>query len=245
MLSFFAAVQGGWWERAAAYTPSAMVGEFQHGLVNAPTVLVAVVLIAAGLAIAAVWMRLGVAVRRRALESAGVLALAAAAILVCTLVRASWDLSENRGNSFPEADERVLRQIRGPLRIDVHLAPEDPRRIDLDRRALSKLRRVMPDLHIGYESATSIGIFEQTRAGYGEIWYSLGSKKTMSRATTAEAVLESIYEVAGIAPPKEEEEAVFRGHPLAARPTGAALLFYGGWPVLVLGAAILARRRLT
>ena len=31
ILDFFAAVQGGWWERAAGYTPAAMVAEFQHG----------------------------------------------------------------------------------------------------------------------------------------------------------------------------------------------------------------------
>ncbi len=245
MLSFFAALQGGWWERAAAYTPSAMVGEFQHGLVNAPTVLVAIVLIAAGLGIAAVWMRLGVPVRRRALESCGVAALAAVAIPVCTFMRASWDLSENRGNSFPEADERALRQIHQPLHIEVHLAAEDPRRIDLERRALAKLRRVMPNLRIDYVASTSTGLFEQTAAGYGEIRYSLDNKKTMSRATTAESVLESIYEVAGITPPKEDDEAVFRGHPLAARPSGAALLFYVIWPAAVLGTAILVKRRLT
>ena len=30
---------------------------------------------------------------------------------------------------------------RGPLRIEAHLAAEDPRRVDLERQALSKLRR--------------------------------------------------------------------------------------------------------
>src|SRR5262249_34594157 len=32
ILNFIAAVHGGVWERAAAYTPTAMVAEFQHGL---------------------------------------------------------------------------------------------------------------------------------------------------------------------------------------------------------------------
>jgi hypothetical protein len=220
-----------------------MVAEFQHGLVLGDTVLIATVLILAGLAVAAIWMRLGITVRRRACESIAALTLAAVVMSACTLVRANWDASESRGNSLPEADEQALAEIHRPLRIEVHLAPEDPRRLDLEQRALSKLRRVMPKLEVAYVSATSIGLFEQTSAGYGEIWYSLGGRKTMSRVTTAEGVLEAIYSIAGIGPPKEDDDAVFRGHPLTARPRAAAVLFYGVWPAMTLGAGFLVRRR--
>lgn len=242
IVNFFGAVQGGWWERAAGYTPAAIVAEFQHGLVRLDTVLTMAVLILAGFGIAAVWMRLGVQVRRRAYESAVLLLVAAAAIFACTFARASWDASESRGNSFPEADERALRQARRPLRIEVHLAAEDPRRVDLERRALSKLRRVLPDVRIQYLSSTSTGLFEQTREGYGEIWYRAGARSAMSRVTTAEGVLEAIYDVEGITPPQEDDEA-FRGHPLAVPPNGAGMLFYGVWPGLVLAAAFFVRKR--
>ena len=50
--------------------------------------------------------------------------------------RASWDLSENRRNSFSRADEAALRQIRQPLRMMVFLAPEDPRLSDLEQNVL-------------------------------------------------------------------------------------------------------------
>jgi hypothetical protein len=243
IINFFGAVQGGWWERAAGYTPAAMVADFQHGLVQADTVLIGTVLIVVGFGLAAIWMRLGIPTKRRIWESIGLGVVAAGAIFTCTLIRPSWDVSESRGNSFPEADERALRQIQQPLRIEVHLAPEDPRRIDLEHRALSKLRRVIPKLDVHYVSATSIGLFEQTNAGYGEIWYFLGGNKTISRVTTAEGVLEAIYSIAGITPPKEDDDAVFRGHPLSARPTGAATLFYGVWPALTLIAGVLVRRR--
>ncbi len=104
-------------------------------------------------------------------------ALTAAAILACTFATASWDTSENRMNSFSEADEDALEHIQAPLRIEAHLAPEDPRRADLEQHALSKLRRVLPRTEIRYVSATSIGLFEQTSAHYGEIWYDLGGRK--------------------------------------------------------------------
>jgi hypothetical protein len=242
IINFVAAVNGGVWDRVAGYTPTAMVAEFQHGLVRLDVVLIAIALVASGLAVAAIWMRLGVAVRRRVSESIVVAAAAAAVIAACTFVTPSWDLSENRMNSFPRADEETLQRIHGPLRIEAHLAPEDPRRSDLERRALSKLRRVLPRVQVDYVSATSIGLFEQTSAHYGEIWYELNGKRAMTRATTADSVLETIYDLAGVAAPPETDE-IFRGHPLAVPPKGAASVFYGIWPAIVIAAAVFVRRR--
>jgi hypothetical protein len=243
IINFIAAVQGGLWERIAGYTPTAMVAEFQHGLVRLDTVLIALALIASGLGLAAIWSRLGVAVRRRVHESVALVAVTAAIVLTCSFVGTSWDTSENRANSFSEADEHALGAIHGPLAIEAHLAPEDPRRFDLEHRALSKLRRVLPRLQVRYVSATSIGMFEQTAPHYGEIWYDLAGRRAMSRMTTAEGVLETIYSLAGVVPPVEEGTDVFRGHPLAVPPRGAAAVFYGIWPALVVAGAFVARRR--
>jgi len=243
ILNFIAAVQGGVWERVAGYTPPAMVAAFQHGLVRLDVVLIAAILIALGLTLAAVWIRTGVAVGRRARETGAWSAAAAAAIFACTFATPSWDASESRANSFPAPDEAALARIDRPLHIEAHLAPEDPRRADLDRKAFAKLRRVMPKLDVRYVSATSIGLFEQTSPHYGEIWYELGGRREMSRATTAESVLETIYDLAGIKAPDESDEPVFRGHPLAVPPKGAATVFYGLWPALVVASALFARRR--
>lgn len=243
IINFIAAVHGGIWERLAGYTPTAMVAEFQHGLIRADVVLAAAILIALGLATGTIWMRLGAATRRKTSASVAAVGLAAAAIFACTFVTASHDFSENRMNSFPKADEQALRQIHEPLRIEAHLATEDPRRVDLERRALSKLRRVMPRVQVRYVANTSTGLFEQTRDQYGEIWYDLGGRKTMSRATTAESVLESIYSLAGIAVPEESGDSIFRGHPLAVPPRRAAAVFYGIWPALILAAGVFQWRK--
>lgn len=243
ILNFIAAVQGGVWERAAGYTPTAMVAEFQHGLIRLDVVLIAIALIVAGLALASLWMRLGVPVRRRTCESLALAAGTIAAIIACSFATPSWDTSENRMNSFSDADETALASIRAPLHIEAHLAPEDPRRVDLERRALSKLRRVLPKTQVQYVSATSIGLFEQSAPHYGEIWYDLGGRREMSRLTTAEGVLETIYALADVKPPVESDEEIFRGHPLAAQPKGAAAVFYGIWPALIVAAGFLVRRR--
>ena len=242
IVNFIAAVQGGIWERAASYTPTAMVADFQHGLVRLDVVLIALVLIGGGLVFAALWSRLGVAPRRRVQESVALGAAVAAVVLAATFATVSWDLSESRANSFPEADETVLRQIGGPLAIEAHLAPEDPRRFDLEHRALSKLRRVIPNVQVRYISATSIGLFEQSAPHYGEVWYDLAGRRAMSRMTTAEGVLETIYSLADVTPPVEVDKP-FRGHPLAVPPRGAAAVFYGIWPALAVAGAFLIRRK--
>src|SRR4051794_20195326 len=88
IVNFIAAVQGGIWERVAEYTPTAMVAEFQHGLVRLDVVLIAVSLIVSGLALAAVWLRIGVPIRRRLAESIGVGAAASAAIFAFSFATA-------------------------------------------------------------------------------------------------------------------------------------------------------------
>jgi len=243
IVNFIAAVHGGIWERAAGYTPTAMVAEFQHGLIRADVVLAASVLVALGLGVAAIWMRLGVPVSRKVYESIGAGAMALAMIFAATFVTASRDLSENRMNSFPRADEEALERIREPLRIEAHLAAEDPRRVDLERKALSKLRRVLPKMQVRYVANTSTGLFEQTTEHYGEIWYELGGHRAMSRSTTAEGVLETIYQLAGMTMPDEAGDSIFRGHPLAVPPRRAAAVFYGIWPALVIAAAVFQWRR--
>jgi len=243
ILDVFGAVEGGIWEQAAGYTPAALVGQYQHGLLRLDTTVIAVVLILAGLGIAAIWMQLGEPVGRRLYQSAALGLITAGALFGASFLRESWDASESRNNSFSEPDEQALRSVRQPIYIEVHLAPEDPRRIELDRRTLAKLRRLLPDVRVRYVAATSIGLFEQTRPGYGEIWYQVGGRRTMSRLTNEEGVLEAIFEVSQVTPGVETNEDVFRGHPLAVPPRHAGAIFYGFWPGMVLAGGVLVQRR--
>ena len=243
ILNFIAAVHGGPWERAAGYTPTAMVAEFQHGLIRLDVLAIALVFTAAGLGLSGIWMRLGTPVRRRLSESLALGLVTAGVILACTRATASWDTSEDRRNSFRRVEEAALRTVPGTLRVQAYLAPEDPRRFDLERNALSKLRRLMPDLRVEYISRTSTGLFEQADAHYGEIWYELGGRRAMSRTTTTEGVLDTIFGLAGVEPAGEESDDVFRGHPLAARPAGAPWIFYIAWPAAVVATAFIHQRR--
>jgi ABC-2 type transport system permease protein len=242
IVDFAAAIHGGVWTTVAAYTPSALGASFQHGLVQVDVVLIALTIIATGLAIAALWMRPGVPVIRRARDAAACAAVGVVVTFGAAHVRGSWDASESRRNSFPEADQEALSQVRTPLTVEVHLAPADARRQQFDEQALAKLKRALPHVRVVYVSRTSSGLYESADPGYGEIWYDLGGHRVMSHVITDEGVLETILGLAGLTPGAESDDE-FHGHPLATRPIAAGALFYGIWPLAITGAGVLVMRR--
>jgi hypothetical protein len=244
VVDFAGALYGGVWEQMARVTPSALVSGFQHGLLRADLVLVAFTVMAAGLGTSAVWLCLGATVRMRIFGTIGIAAAATVLVAACGLVRGSWDASESRQNSFSEPDEEALEQLSSPLSIEIHLAPQDPRRVQFERSALAKLRRAVPALHVTYVARTASGLYEQADPGYGEIQYALGTRRTGNRMVTDEGALEAIFEVAGTKP-DEENEVLYTGHPLQTQPGGAAPIFYGIWPALVAIAGFTVTRRTT
>jgi ABC-type transport system involved in multi-copper enzyme maturation permease subunit len=229
-LDFVAAGRGGWLQKLAAFTPTAALRNFEQGQLRLSTVIVSLLVGLAGFAIAGVWLA---AHRRIAARLAGTIALAVVFGALAwggSLVRASWDVSENRRNSFSRSAEAALRQIRRPLRVTVFLAAEDPRLMDLDRGILSKLQRILPEVDIEYAARSRSGLFEGATDHYGEIWYELDGRKVMSRSTTEPIVLDILFKLARIQPPQSNENG-FSGHPLKAEPIGAAWIFYAVWPL--------------
>ncbi len=244
-LDFIATGRGGWLAEVAAFTPTAALRWFEQGLLRLSTLLVMLVLALAGLALAAIWLHQGRKLSARWFKTAALLAASLVVIGSSAAVRASWDLSENRRNSFPLADETALRQIHEPLRITINLAPEDPRLMDYERNILNKLKRILPKLTADFAAQSRTGLFESGGAEgerYGEIWYEMAGRKVMNRSTTEPIVLEQLYELAGIPIPAKTEESEFPGYPLAAHPKAARLIFYALWPLSACLAWWLARK---
>ena len=242
-LDFIAAGRGGLLQQLANYTPTAALRSFEQGLLRLSTTVVMLVTVFSAFALAAVWLNIGRTFRRRLLSTLALAAILVALIFSAVGLRASWDLTENRRNSFPPADETALRQIRDPLLITVILAPEDPRLTDFEQNVLTKLRRNLAHLEVKYTAGSQTGLFEGSEDHYGEIWYEMRGQKLMDRSTIEEVVLEQIYKLAGVNQPAKNEEAEFSGYPLAARPTWAAWLFYGVWPMLTILSWWLIRRK--
>jgi ABC-2 type transport system permease protein len=228
-LEFVGMTQGGLLQRAAQFTPTSALRVFEQGQLSLSTVAVVLVLGVAGFAVAYVCLpgrRRWVALMMLVLGT-GVIGFGA------SLLRPSWDVSENRRNSFPASAEVALRQLRQPLVITVYLAPEDPRWLDFNRNILDKLQRVVPQLRVNSMARSATGMFEGNGNHYGEIWYESGSRKVMSRSTTEPIVLETIFGLVDVQPLVHSEEPVYPGHPLTNDAQWASWIFYGLWAVLV------------
>jgi hypothetical protein len=235
-LDFVGENRGGLLQKLASYTPTSALRVFEQGQFRLSTVVVTAALGLGGFALAAVWLPLGRKPMARLAGSVATAATLAVVLWAGASLRPAWDLSENRRNSFSEAEETALEKIRAPLRVTVFLAPEDPRLTDLDRGILSKLERILPAVDVRNASHSQTGLFEGSGDHYGEIWYEMGGRRVMSRSTTEPIVLGVIFGLARVRPPAHTGESEYPGHPLAARPTGAAWIYYLLLPMVVVAA---------
>jgi len=227
-LDFLAAGRGGFVQALASYTPAALLRSFERGLLRADVSLVLITLTVAFFNLTAIFLDLGARTRSLVKRTLMCVAIAIVFATAFSLVRTSADVSENRRNSFSEPDQRALANIRGPLRLTIYLASEDPRMNDFQNNVLIKLNRSMR-VEARYPLEGRTGLFEDR---YGEIDYQLAGKSATNRSTTEEIVLDTIYALAGVTPP-QRPESDYAGYPLAKKPRGAAWMFFVAWPILV------------
>jgi ABC-2 type transport system permease protein len=243
VLDFIATGRGGWLQQLASYTPTAALRSFEQGLLKFSNVVVMLALSVGGFALTAIWLRTGRTPRSRMLSTLVLLAMLGVICLGSSKVPASWDMSENRRNSFSAVDDSALRRVTEPLRLTVFLAPEDPRLTDLEQGVLKKLKRVMGKrLDVKYAAGSQSGLFEQAEDHYGEIWYEMGGRKIVDRSTIEEVVLDQIYQLSNVATPERSLDDGFPGYPLAVQPRKGMLIFYFVWPLAVVFAWWVVRR---
>src|SRR5262252_10002321 len=145
---------------------------FEQGLLPAGLLLGILAAIGGFAALAAVWLHPGVPFGTKCIRSFVCLAIATAVIGLSTQVRLTLDLAEDRHNSFPAADQQALADLREPLIITVHLAPEDPRYVDLRRNVLAKLERAMPRVAVRLATSGQSMVGSTSEETYGEVEYS-------------------------------------------------------------------------
>ncbi len=231
-LDFTASIRGGWSAALARFTPDAALRQFEHGVLSLSVVVVSVIAAYSMTGVAMIWLDPARRTRARVILTVNVLAAATFLGVGASRLHRAWDLSEDRRNSFDAADAALLATITQPLRIEVHLGPEDPRRTDLDRGVIEKLERTIADVRVVYDAQTSTGLFEGQRSRYGEVWYDLGGKRAMSRSTTVPIVLETIYALAGLTPPQRAEP-TYPGYPLKLNvPLWQTLVLLGLFPLM-------------
>jgi ABC-2 type transport system permease protein len=241
VLDFALAGQGGLLEWISRLSLTPALRTFEQGLFSVGLLLGIVAAIAGFAALAAIWLHPGVALRHKLLRSGMGIVIVAAVLAGVTQIRASYDVTEDQRNSFPPADQRALAELREPLVITVHLAPEDPRYVDLKRNVLSKLERVMPHVSIRLAAGQSF-LGSSSDEAYGEIEYSYAGRIVKTRSTSHREALPLLYQLSRRSPPAPIAGADYLGYPLVSSAQPALLWFFGALPLLIVAAWWWARR---
>jgi ABC-2 type transport system permease protein len=233
VLDFALAGQPGVLEWISRLSLTQTLRAFEQGLLSAGLVLGIVSAVCGFAALAAVWLHPGVPFRTKTVRSAACVTIAAGLIALATQVGLSVDLTEDRRNSFPSADQRALADLRRPLIITVHLAPEDPRYVDLRRNVLTKLERAMPRVAIRLATTGQSVVGSTSEEAYGEVEYSYGGRSDKSRSTSHREILPLIYALAERPIPTPIAGEEYPGYPLLANGSPALAWFLGGLPLLI------------
>jgi hypothetical protein len=157
--------------------------------------------------------------------------VAAQALLLAVQLPIYMDVTEDQRNSFNPADVRALRQMTHELKVDVNLASNDNRFLDLQRNVLSKLQRTAPHVTINYaETSTSSLLGGTSGANYGAVTYTYAGKQGTTHATSAREVLPLIEALSGQTVVPDPVRA-YPGYPLVSSADGASVWFYGALPI--------------
>src|SRR5258705_1602122 len=233
VLDFTVAGRPGVLEWIARLSLTQVLRTFEQGLLSASLVVGIGTAVCGFAALAAVWLPPGVQIRDKVIRSIACAFAVALALGLTTQVKFTLDVTEDRRNSFPAADQGLLASLARPLVATVHLAPEDPRYADLQRNVLAKLERAMPNVSIRLSAgqqglAASIGDDR-----YGEVGYTYVARADVSRSTSPREILPMLYGLAGASPPAPAPGSDYPGYPLVAGRSVALLWFFVGLPLCI------------
>jgi ABC-2 type transport system permease protein len=232
ILDFALAGQPGLAEWVSRLSLTQTLRPFEQGLFSLGLVLGSLVTILGFAGLATLWLHPGVPLRARLGRSLGCVAVTGALVLLAAQVRTTTDVTEDRRNSFPAPDQRALAALREPLVITVHLAPEDPRYVDLRRNVLSKLERVLPNVTIRLVGTQSF-IGRSGDDAYGEMEFDYAGRVDRSRSTSQREILPLLYGLAQMPPPTPVADRDYPGYPLVANAALVLPWFFGALPLLI------------
>ncbi|AYH41961.1 ABC transporter permease [Azoarcus sp. DN11] len=223
-----------WVQTASRLSLTALLRQFEHGLFGLPQVLETILLGLSLIVAAGLWLSCG---RRLSRKIGGSLCVAAAAgLLLAASGHAGFyrDFSEDRRNSFGAAEEAALARMPQRLIITLNLSPDDSRLKDIETNVLSKLRRQVPGLEVGFGDAGRVGLFGSSGdQRYGLIIYEYAGKRMESRSSDPREILSIIHGLADVTV-QSEDATPYPGYPLVADVAWSGYWFYCGFPLLTL-----------
>jgi ABC-2 type transport system permease protein len=234
VLDFTLAGQPGLLEWLSRLSLTQVLRPFEQGLFSVGLVVGVIGAICAFAALAGTWLPPGLPTRTKLVRSAGCVGATALLLFLASQIAMSFDVTEDRRNSFAIADERALAALKDPVVVTVHLASEDPRYLDLRRNVLSKLQRAMPNVTVHLVGGHQLFASGSLDEAYGQIEFVYGSRSDTTRSTSPREILPLLYALAGRNAPAPIAGADYPGYPLMINEQPALAWFFGGLPLLIL-----------
>src|SRR5437016_1080814 len=125
VLDFTVAGHPGILDWIARLSLTQLLRTFEQGLLSLGLVVGIGAALCGFAALATVWLPLGTSIRTKILRSTVCVFVTALVLGLATQIKLSIDVTEDKRNSFPAADQRLLATLAKPLVVTVHLAPED------------------------------------------------------------------------------------------------------------------------
>jgi len=242
VLDFTIAGRPGILEWLAHLSLTQILRTFEQGFLSAAVALGVIAAIGGFALLAGIWLPPGVAARVKLAQSIACILATVVVVALIAQTGFSRDVTEDRRNSFPAADARVLAKLSEPLQVSVHLAPEDPRFIDLQRNVLSKLARAMPDATIRLAAARQPIATGTGDESYGQIEFTYGTRADVTRSTSPREILPLLYGLAQVPVPQPDPGGGYPGYPLVADAQVTLPFFFAVLPLLIASAWWLSRR---
>jgi ABC-2 type transport system permease protein len=215
---------------------------FEQGLFSVALIIGIAAAIFGFAASAAVWLSPGITIQTKFTRSTLWVIAVLIVFAVASQIRLSIDVTEDQRNSFSIADRTVLRTLNRPLVVTVHLAPEDPRYVDLRRAVLSKLERAMPNVTIILVDSGHTIAAHTNDSQYGLVEYVYGERSAATRSTSPREVLPIVYDLASVPAPKASSSLEYTGYPLSVDGFPVLLWYFGLLPTLIVIAWWWSRR---
>lgn len=206
---------------------------FESALFSLQTTLGFLIASAAFLFLSAIWLRAADSLRQKFSKSFLLLAAVSIAALIARESFYFKDYSENRINSFHPQNEAELRKLNKPLKIEIHLDPDDSLSVDFERTFLSKLRRVVKNFEVVYLKPKDAGPNGIDDPHYGEINYDYNGVRLQSHDVGARRALEVLHFLTGTRL-EGEVESPYPGHPIKGDAGKFRILFYALMPGLII-----------
>jgi len=236
-----------WLGKASEWSIEQRLLPFQRGIVSIGSVLWLACSSALALAAAMTGASFESMARKLRL-TVPLLGIGLLALVLTGNVRRGYDWSEQRRASLPPAAVEGLREIEGPIIIDVFLDRDDSRRHQLESDALAKLLLARPDVAIRTPLDDAGDVVEAQRGSdYGRILVHVGGSVQQTRSTSRRELVTLIFEAAGKKLP-EWAQSPYPGFPIVVggmRRRLLGLLAYGGLPLtfVVIGLVLTRSRR--